>query len=79
MSLLDSPKIRRATAAMNQIMRRLDPPEALIVLGASAASTIVHSWREQEREEVSRHHSRHIEMAVQKLTEAIKQRKADNG
>jgi hypothetical protein len=76
---LDTIKVRRAIAAMEQIMRRLDPPEALIVLGSAAASIIVHSWREQEREEVSGQHSKHVELTVRKLTDAINQRKHTNG
>lgn len=72
---LDNPKVRRAISAMDQIMRRLNPPEALIVLGSAAASTIVHHWREQEREEVAGQHNKHVELTVRKLTDAIKQRK----
>jgi hypothetical protein len=75
MSLVDTPKIRQAIAAMNTIMLQLDRVEAKLMLDGAVASLIADKWPQREWEEVRQEHDRAVERTLQHFDEAIKQRR----
>lgn len=70
MSLVDSPKIRRAIAAMNRAMVGLDVRDALLMLQGVVASVIVDNYTlQQSRDEAVKEHCKHVETTVNHLVE----------
>ncbi len=71
MSLINAAKIRRATAAMNQAMRHLDPREARLMLDGAVASLIADHWDPKQWDDVRKEHDKAVELTLQKLAEVV--------
>lgn len=70
MSLVDSPKIKRAIEATNRAMTGLDVRDALLMLQGVVASIIVdHYTLPESREEAVREHCQHVENSVSYIVE----------
>jgi hypothetical protein len=72
--LVNTPKIRQATAAMNTIMFQLDRVEARLMLDGAVASLIAEKWPRREWEEVRQNHDQAVERTLHHFSEAKQQR-----
>ncbi len=80
MSLVDSPKIRRAIAAMHKSMVGLDVRDALLMMQGAVASIIVDNYTlPQSRDEAVKEHCQHVENTVHSIVEERAKRRESDG